>query len=273
MRLDTLLVRGSCVAVTLLAAACDLGYYTVGGSGGSPSDNGATEGGVPESDVIHNGMPESDVIYNGVPESDVPEGGVRVRYVPEGGVPEGDASSPTGCPFPDEVVSGNFCSVEGLRCNGQTRCINCPPLESTLFTQFTTDCECYHGRWDRCGSPHCLSDTSWLYTDSMCTRPTSGDAGIPAVLCGDRACGESEVCVRELTTGGPVPVPDDAGRCPSGTKVFAGHCVSSPTYRCAPWPSACSSGLTCGCAVSLCSGCTTCREASDRQVQCECDAP
>lgn len=109
--------------------------------------------------------------------------------------------------------------------------------------------------------------------DAATDATSSGDAG----ACGTVTCGAGQVCVREQVLGGALVLPDDAGMCPPGYQPGdpgTRACVRDPTYRCADRPAACAGGaLSCGCAGSLCTGCTMCMGVTDSTINCLCLAP
>jgi hypothetical protein len=102
-----------------------------------------------------------------------------------------------------------------------------------------------------------------------CTVSGSGDGGVGC----SPPCGPGQVCVSNQTVGGGEPFPDDAGNCPPGTVHAGDRCAPPPTYSCAPTPSACTSGLDCTCAASLCANPSGCVSTSPGQVNCQFGAP
>lgn len=93
--------------------------------------------------------------------------------------------------------------------------------------------------------------------------------------CGTATCTAGQVCVSNQTQGGAIITPDDAGMCPAGDADFgdAGRCEQIPVYHCAAIPAACTSGVTCGCAGSLCEQLHICISASSALVECVLEAP
>lgn len=98
--------------------------------------------------------------------------------------------------------------------------------------------------------------------------------------CGDRTCGDGDICVGRQGCG-PVQCVDpiDAlGTCAPG-QSFLQQCPATgmpgcvlpcppPTYSCAPRPSACGAMLTCSCLGPSICGPLSCMFVGDRSVTC-----
>jgi len=102
------------------------------------------------------------------------------------------------------------------------------------------------------------------------------DAGVAVDAGGSDSCGgcpAGDVCVVTTSSGGPCMQPGDGGVCPGGQVVPPGSCCdnSSVSAACQPRPSACTGGLSCGCAASLCS--CMCSSAAGSTLQCTCAFP
>ena len=104
----------------------------------------------------------------------------------------------------------------------------------------------------------------------------SSDAPSETSACGGATCAAGEVCVTTHSSGGPCYAPNDAGVCPSGTRMSGGCCINDGSVlACKSVPAECLGGSSCGdktCASKLCGGCI-CNTASAAGVDCSCLAP
>jgi hypothetical protein len=102
-------------------------------------------------------------------------------------------------------------------------------------------------------------------------RPDAGSDGA-ALRCGTTSCAAGEVCVRRQVVGGACFTPGDAS-CPPGFSAGSPCCVPDPSYRCAPRPAACGTGLDCACAsATLCGSGFNCGTSGD-EIRCTLLAP
>jgi hypothetical protein len=88
------------------------------------------------------------------------------------------------------------------------------------------------------------------------------------------ACGTGSICVEDLTVGGALILPDDAGQCPNGRVVVPQSlgCSVPPTFHCAQVPGACTAGTPavahCVCVPSICPASYMCTDLTPTLTQC-----
>jgi len=88
------------------------------------------------------------------------------------------------------------------------------------------------------------------------------------------ACGAGSICVEDLTVGGALILPDDAGQCPNGRVVVPQSigCSVPPTFHCAQVPGACTAGTPaiahCVCVPSICPAGYMCTDLTPTLTQC-----
>jgi hypothetical protein len=139
----------------------------------------------------------------------------------------------------------------------------------------TSDHAKYLADFAEATTPHQVCSAACVTCSVETPACQSGTCALVPVssACGSATCSSDQVCVVNQIEGGAVRLPDDAGVCPVGTQNNNGYCEPLPTYRCAPRPAACGSGLSCECAQSLCDPNYVCETAAAGAIQCDLQAP
>jgi hypothetical protein len=108
-----------------------------------------------------------------------------------------------------------------------------------------------------------------LFAAACSSNDSKTDAGASCGTAG--SCTAMQICVKgqNISSGAPM-CPGDGGTCGQGfvLNTSSGCCDIAPTYSCQMKPSACSGGVTCDCAGTLCMSPQTCSAANDIEVDC-----